>query len=307
MQSVTAMPLSEPTSARRAQAEGVSVVMVSYRTGPVLFESIEAVLAEDQQGVDEVILVNNGNPDAVVAVLTRMSAAESRLKIVSGHGNVGFARGCNIGASESESRYLLLLNPDCRLAPFAVPELLTEASKFGDDWLLGCRLTDAAGREQRATRRALLTPCTALAEALRLDRFASFRPLNLHREPLPDRTTRVPAISGALMMLPTSTYRSVGGMDEGYFLHVDDLDFCLRLHRAGIPIYFAPHVTAVHHGGTSGTNPVWVEWCKTRGFLRYFRTHFFGPWLLPVAVATLIRFGLKAASISMRRSRRTES
>ncbi len=273
----------------------------------MLFESIEAVLAADQRGVDEVILVNNGNPDSVAAALTCMSAVEPRLKIVSGHGNVGFARGCNIGAAESKGRYLLLLNPDCRLATAAIPALLTEASKLGDDWLLGCRLTDAAGSEQRATRRALLTPRTALVEALRLDRFAPFRRcrLNLHREPLPDRTTRVPVISGACMMLPTSTYRSVGGMDEGYFLHVDDLDFCLRLHRAEIPVYFAPHVTAVHHGGTSHANPVWVEWCKTRGFLRYFRRHFFGPWLLPVAVATLIRFGLKAASISVRRPQRT--
>ncbi len=279
--------------------------MVSYQTGPVLFESIEAVLAANQRGVDEVILVNNGNPDSVAAALTRMSAVEPRLKIVSGQGNVGFARGCNIGAAESKSRYLLLLNPDCRLAPSAVPSLLTEASTLGDDWLLGCRLTDAAGREQRATRRAFLTPRTALVEALRLDRFAPFRPLNLHREPLPERTTRVPVISGACMMLPTSTYRSVSGMDEGYFLHVDDLDFCLRLHRVGIPVYFTPHVTAIHHGGTSSANPVWVEWCKTRGFLRYFRRHFFGPWFLPVAIATLIRFGLKAASVSMRRSRRT--
>ena len=275
--------------------------------GGVLFESIEAVLAADQRGVDEVILVNNGNPDSVAAALTRMSAAEPRLKIVSGHGNVGFARGCNIGAAESKGRYLLLLNPDCRLTAAAIPALLTEASKLGDDWLLGCRLTDAAGSEQRATRRALLTPRTALVEALRLDIFAPFRRcrLNLHREPLPDRTVRVPVISGACMMLPTSTYRSMGGMDEGYFLHVDDLDFCLRLHRAEIPVYFATHVTAVHHGGTSRANPVKVEWYKTRGFLRYFRRHFFGPWLLPVAVATLIRFGLKAASIAMRRPRRT--
>ena len=302
------MTLDKLTSAPRILGEGVSVVMVSYQTGPVLFESVEAVLAADQQGVNEVILVNNGNPDAVTAELTRMSAVEPRLKSVCGHGNVGFARGCNIGAAKSKNRYLLLLNPDCRLAPAAIPALLTEASTLGDDWLLGCRLTDLAGREQRATRRALLTPRTALVEALRLDIFAPFhrRRLNLHQEPLPDRTTRVPVVSGACMMLPTKTYRSMGGLDEGYFLHVDDLDFCLRLHRAEIPVYFAPHVTAVHHGGTSRAHPIRVEWYKTRGFLRYFRTHFCGPWLLPVAAATLIRFSLKAALLSRRRSRRTE-
>ena len=292
---------------------GVSVVMVSYRTGPVLHAAVEAVLAGDggQEGVVELILIDNGNPPEVVAKLGRQAAAEPRLDLVSGHGNVGFARGCNMGARRARGCYLLLLNPDCCLAPGAIPALLAEAVALGNDWMLGCRLLDPDGRDQRGSRRALLTPGTALIEAFRLDRLAPRylrrHRLNHHDRPLPPGIGRIPAISGACMMLPATTFRAVGGMDEGYFLHLEDLDLCIRLHRAGIPVYFAPHVEAVHHAGSSQTDPVRVEWYKARGFLRYFRKHFRRPrhlpFLVPLGACILVRFGIRALKSRLRPAR----
>ena len=286
---------------RGSPRDGVSVVMVSYWTGAVLSEAIESVLARDQEGVIELILVDNGNPHEVTADLARWAVADPRLRLISGHGNVGFARGCNIGAREARGRHLLLLNPDCRLAPGAIPVLLAESSSLGEEWMLGCRVLNPDGSDQRGSRRALLTPYNALVEALRLDRLAPRRflhhRLNHHERPLPESTTRVPVVNGALMMLPTATFRAVGGMDEGFFLHVDDLDLCLRLHKAGVPVYFAPGVKAIHHAGSSRISPVRIEWYKARGFLRYFWLHYRGlRWLPlhgPLCAAILVRFGLK--------------
>ena len=288
--------------------------MVSYRTGSVLFPAIEAVLAPDQEGVVDLILVDNGNPPETASDLARRAEAEPRLVVVGGHGNVGFARGCNHGARRARGRYLLLLNPDCRLGRGAVPALLAEAARLGDHWMLGCRVLNPDGSDQRGSRRALLTPRTALVETFRLDRLAPQRlrrhRLNHHDRPLPARTARVPAVSGACMMLPAATFRAVGGLDEGYFLHVDDLDLCLRLHRAGVPIYFTPHVEAVHHAGSSQASPTWVEWQKTRGFLRYFVKHFrTSPSFLLlaplIAAGALTRFGIKAARSLLSSSSRT--
>ena len=284
--------------------EGVSVVMVSYRTGPVLAAAIESVLARDQEGMAELILIDNGNPPEVVTALARRAEEEPRFKLVSGHGNVGFARGCNLGAERARGRYLLLLNPDCRLGSGAIPALLAEAAALGEDWMLGCRVLDPDGSDQRGSRRALLTPHTALVETFRLDRLAPRlfhrHRLNQHDRPLPEATARVAAVSGACMMLPAATFRAVGGMDEGYFLHVDDLDLCLRLYRAAIPVYFAPHVEVVHHAGSSRASPIRVEWHKTCGFLRYFHTHFrtpFSRFLLGplLGAGALARFGIRSA------------
>jgi len=274
--------------------------MVSYWTGPVLFATIDSVLAPDQNGVVELILVDNGNPQAVTAELANRSKTEPRLRLVSGHGNVGFACGCNIGARHALGRYLLLLNPDCCLTPGAIPALLAEGVTLGKHWMLGCRVVNPDGSEQRGSRRALLSPVTALVEVFRLDVLAPWQfrrhRLNRHNDPPPERTVRIPTISGACMMLPAATFHAMGGLDEGYFLHVDDLDLCLRLHRAGIPVYYVPHVEVVHYAGSSRANPVWVEWHKTRGFLRYFWAQYrllsFLLWA-PLSIGILCRFGIK--------------
>lgn len=290
-----------------AGEDGVSVVMVSYRTGPVLFTAIEAVLGAEQTGVADLVLVDNGNPPAVVEEIARRARADGRLKLVTGQGNVGFSRGCNAGARRAAGRWLLFLNPDCCLAPGAVGALAAEARGLGERWMLGCRIVNPDGSEQQGTRRALLTPKTALVEALGLDGLAPGwlrrHRLNRHDDPPPAGTARVPAISGACMMLPAATFRAVGGFDERYFLHVEDLDLCYRLHKAGIPIWHVPHVAAVHHASSSDASPAWVEWQKSRGFLRYFWTHFRGPGSIllwgPIAAGVLARFGVK----SLRRRR----
>ena len=306
------MPPNVPNQSAPVQRDGpeagVSVVMVSYWTGAVLSEAIESVLAPDQEGLAELVLVDNGNPSEVTAQLARWAVADPRLVLIGGHGNVGFARGCNMGARRARSRYLLLLNPDCRLAPGAIPALLAEAGSLGEDWMLGCRVLNPDGSDQRGSRRALLTPGTALVETLRLDRLAPalFRRhrLNHHESRLPEGTVRIPAVNGACMMLPVATFQAVGGMDEGYFLHVDDLDLCLRLHRSAIPVHFAPHVQAVHHASSSRVGPIRIEWYKTRGFLRYFRMHYRGlrwiPVTAPLSAAVMTRFAIKVIRCLLR-------
>jgi GT2 family glycosyltransferase len=88
-------------------------------------------------------------------------------------------------------------------------------------------------------------------------------------------------------------------MDEAYFLHVEDIDFCLRLRRAGGKIYFVPDVRIVHQKGSSAADPILVEWHKAKGFSRYFRTHFQKEYPRPFlwAVETLVFFRFGAVAI----------
>ena len=256
--------------------------------GPCSRFAVDAVLAPDQEGVTELILVDNGNSPGVTAALACRMAMEPRLRLISGHGNIGYARGCNLGAREARGRHLLLLNPDCCLRPGAVPRLLAEVAALGDEWMLGCRVRNPDGTDQRGSRRTLLTTghraCRGIParQALFPRCFGDIGLANTRPAP-PEGTARVPAISGACMMLPATTYRAAGGLDEGYFLHVEDLDLCLRLHRAGIPTYFAPHVEAVHHASTSRTHPAFDRVAQ-------------GPRLSPLLRAALRQAPLAARS-----------
>lgn len=281
---------ANPASAERETKPGVSVVTVSYRTGPSLELSIERALAEAE--VIQVIVTDNGNPPATVERLRAWSARDPRLVLITGHGNVGFAAGCNLGASYATGSHILLLNPDCLLEPGAVRELLDQMARRYEPWVATVRLVGADGREQRGSRRNLATPLTCLIEGLGL--YCLSRPLrrwrlNLTDCPLPKQIAPVPAISGAFMLMPESTFRLLRGMDERYFLHVEDLDFCYRLAEAGGTAWFEPRRSCVHLKGTSDMPKLFVEFHKARGLQRYFTTHFVrrqsallihGTWML---------------------------
>jgi GT2 family glycosyltransferase len=128
----------------------------------------------------------------------------------------------------------------------------------------------------------------------------------MHREPLPPEPITVEAISGAFMLVRRGAIRRVGALDEGYFLHFEDLDWCRRFRDSGFSILFVPNVEVIHHKGTgSRGRPVWVEWHKHRGMLRYFRKfhrkdHFVLTNLL-VRIGVWGRFGLLATLITVRR------
>jgi GT2 family glycosyltransferase len=162
--------------------------------------------------------------------------------------------------------------------------------------MIGPRILDGTGQDQAGSRRRLLTPLSALVEALRLHRVFPGQRLNLHHTPLPATIGPVPAISGACMFLRREEYWRAGGFDEGYFLHVEDLDFCLRFRRGGGEILFDPEVVVRHIGGTSGSPKAVVERHKARSFRRYFRQNFPDmPGLLRMALegAITLQLGLR--------------
>ncbi len=284
----------------------VSAVMVTYRTGPALFGAIEAVLG--QAGLDELVLVDNGNPQPVRAALNRLEAAEDRVRLLTGHGNVGYAAACNLGAGAARGDYLLFVNPDCLLPADAIAQFLAVARRTPRPAVLGCRLSNPDGTEQRGSRREALTPWTALVEALRLDRLAPDNPrivrLNQHDRPAPEEVAEVPVVSGACLFLAARDFQALDGFDEGYFLHVDDIDFCFRMRKAGGHVLFLPQVRPVHYRSTSRAHPVFVEWCKTRGFLRYFRKNFSDSHsrfvILLTNLAVCLRFVVRAGWLTLR-------
>ena len=256
--------------------ELTSVVMVSYRTGPVLFEAIRNLL---NQSVEfELLLIDNGNSDEVVATLLQIQSRDKRFRVIRGHGNIGFAAACNLGARLAKGASLLFLNPDCVVDADCLQKLKDEFADRPGKVLIGSDIRNPDLSKQGAARRRRLTPWLAFVEISRAYLCAPnhpyFRRYRQHGEALPDETVEVEAISGAFMAVRHQHYWGVGGMDEGYFLHVEDLDFCVRFHLAGGNILFCPQLKAIHVQASSDVNWFFVEWHKAMGLRRYFRAHF---------------------------------
>jgi GT2 family glycosyltransferase len=249
----------------------ISVVMVVYQTGEALIESIRHTLNEPL--VDEFVIIDNGSPPREAEMLRSLGLTEPRVVLQQGHGNVGFARGANMGARTARGEYIVFLNPDANLQPDCVAFLASAFEGQPSPTVVGARVMNVDGSEQRGGRRGEVTPVTTLLSFGHLtSRFRGLANFEIHREhePLPEGPIPMPTISGACFALRRRDFDLLNGFDEGYFLHVEDIDLCWRARQAGGQVLFQPHAQVIHLGHTSLEHPVKVEFHKGVGLSRYF-------------------------------------
>ncbi|WP_293901642.1 glycosyltransferase family 2 protein [Phenylobacterium sp.] len=264
---------SEPSATTDAlrPRRSVSVVMVVYRTGEALEQSLACVLADPL--VDQFVIVDNGSEPREAERL-RVLDRDDRVVLVQGHGNVGFAKGANLGAKHARGDLLVFLNPDAFLQPGCIAELVREIADRASPCIVGGRVLNADRTEQRGARRGEITPLSALLSMSGLARLVpAWRHLEVHweRNALPDQVAPAPTISGACFCMRRADFAGLGGFDEGYFLHVEDVDLCWRVRQEGGEVLFHPRAEVIHLGGTSQTSPLKVEFHKGVGLARYFR------------------------------------
>lgn len=255
----------------------VSAVVVTYNTGPRLREALHALNAEPS--ITEILIVNNGLPEDSRDWLARFEAKSTTPIHVDDTGeNLGFAAGVNRGAAQARSDRLLIINPDAVLKTGSLAALEIALEGQARPTLVGGRLFYPSGREQRGGRRRLLTLPRAMLSYTGL--YALWRRLGgdpgrqLHLEHAPSPESPIPmdVVSGALMYIRTDDYRALGGFDEAYFLHVEDIELCRRIAEKGGSVIYTPDAAALHYGSTSTVSRAFIEHHKARGLATYFKT-----------------------------------
>jgi GT2 family glycosyltransferase len=167
---------------------------------------------------------------------------------------------------------LLILNPDCLIDTDGVGKLREAERQLDTVGVLGVRVVDATGEVEGASRRHDPTLGRALNALLPGAHLADRNAVNMTDAPSSAQAEHVDAISGACMYLPRSVFDAVGGFDEGYFLHCEDLDLCRRVRDAGYAVYYLPTLSVRHDQGSSSyRRPLFVSRHKHRSMWRYFR------------------------------------
>lgn len=242
----------------------ISAIMVSWYTGPVLFDAIKAVLADPD--IKELVLIDHENPPDIREKLDDIARNEARLRLTRTDRNLGFGKGCNIGAAQAESDFLFFINPDAEPDTGTARRLVAALPPGEPAAVAGARILAPGGREQSGSRRRALTLWRAFASFSGLARLGVARPFGMENDALPEVPVEVGAISGAALLMAKSGFDQLGGFDEGYFLHVEDIDLC----RRASSVWFVPGAIVQHAGSTSGASRFSVELEKARSFLRYF-------------------------------------
>ncbi len=243
-------------------AAGICAIVVTHQSAATIDECLARLRAAE--AVEAIRVIDNNSTDGSLQVIQRHAAADPRVRFIANPDNPGFAVACNQGASACEAAWLAFVNPDCLVEPDSLQRMQAHVMPGSDNVLLGADLVDENGERDGAARRR--DPDFA---AMLRTRAAS------QLEIAVDETTplqRVDAISGALMLLPRTLFARIGGFDEGYRLHAEDLDLCRRARDAGATAAVVNDVRVVHvRGVSSRERPLFVEWHKHRGLARYFR------------------------------------
>lgn len=283
----------------------LSTIIVNYNAGALLRRCVDSLL--DCPLEIEIIVVDNASEDGSLNALSALPSVQ----IIKNPVNIGFAAACNIGARVASAPFLLFLNPDCLCQLGALTRLLEVMVTDERVGMAGGFLANFNGTEQAGGRRSVPTPWRTFVRAFGLVRFSDrwprlFLDFNSHKQPLPKQPVEVEAISGACMMVRREAMQKVGEWDEGYFLHCEDLDWCLRFRQQGWKIVFVPSAKIIHDLGRCGRNrPVFVEWHKHKGMVRFyhkfFRHQYPGVLMGLITIGVWLRFGFLAVYFTGRR------
>ncbi|MEZ5653642.1 MAG: glycosyltransferase family 2 protein [Burkholderiaceae bacterium] len=288
---------------RAASPPHLDVAVVSHHShGPTLLATLEALAQASARwhtacgATVQVVLLDNSDAgtDAerlrtVVATLAPRAGFACALHVAGR--NLGYGAGNNLALEQaalsaraaglaSGDDYVLVLNPDVRMAPDALLTATAHLAVTPAAALLVPRALDAHGRDLHLAHRypdpwVFLLRGAGPAwlrtrERARLDRY------EIRDRPIDRPHTVTVCASGCFLLLRADTWRTLGGFDPRYFLYFEDYDFSCRALALG-HIDYRPEVRILHDGGHAARKGWRHRRLFMRSALRFFRTWGWSP------------------------------
>jgi GT2 family glycosyltransferase len=238
----------------------LSIIIVNWNTKDLLLQCLESVYQTIKRIEMEVFVVDNGSIDGSIA------AAKERfqeVKFIQNEINLGFARANNQALSLAKGRYLLLLNPDTQVKKGAIERLISFMDTHPEAGGAGAQLLNSDGSRQNSIANFPSLATELLNKSLLRWFFPSVFPGKERNYPEP---IEVDSVIGACMVVKRDAIEPVGLLDEGYFLFLEETDWCYRMKRTGWKIYHVPQAEIYHFQGKG------VEMEKKKARVEYYRS-----------------------------------
>ncbi len=303
----------------------LAVVIVSYNVRELLRRCLQSVYASARQSADwlavDVHVVDNASHDSSAQMVADEFPDAHLLPCPN---NLGFTRANNLAlerlgfGTEEENHscpdFALLLNPDTEVVDDALGKM---AAFLRDNPYVGAcgpRLHYTDGSLQHAGfdypgLAQIVLDLYPLAEVPGLSRLlqrlleSRFNGRYPRRQWLGAMPFPVGFALGAALMARGESIRAIGLLDEGYFMYCEEMDWCLRMREAGLPIFAVPTAQIIHHEARSSRQVRWQSferlWVSR---FRFFRLHaYLYPQLFHVCLRSLVHLGLAWNSLIARR------
>lgn len=300
----------------------IAVVLVSYNTRDYLARALTSIYASPlpPEWRLHVVVVDNASQDGSVDMVLRDFL---QVDLVASSVNLGFTGGNNLALArlgfavdaprhapldarlgEGQSalpQYVLLLNPDAELVDDALPRMVRFMAATPNAGVCGAQLSYGDGSFQHGAFRfpglgqILIDffPLTGLRGAHRLhnSRFNGRYPAAAWQG---TAAFRVDFVLGAAMLVRGAAIQQIGGLDDGYFMYCEEMDWCLRAQNAGWGIYALPAARVIHHEGRSSRQVRWSAYERLwRSRLRFYAKY---PDQFPTTYRVLARAIMRVGS-----------
>jgi GT2 family glycosyltransferase len=265
----------------------IDVIVVNWNAGGQLRDCVESVLKHGEGEVSKIIVVDNGSTDGSELSIEGLPS----VVLVRAGSNLGFGKACNLGFAKSTAPFILLLNPDARLQPSALQAAskALRSDRAVDIGIVGLRNVAESGEVQRTCAR-FPSPWTFFASSLGLSTLFPNRFLDLFMREWPhDEDREVDHVIGSCALVRRHLWHRLGGMDERFFMYLEDLDFSRRARAAGSRTWFLASAEVYHKGGgTSEQVKATRLFYSLRSRLFYAAKHFRTFGASVVAFGTLV-------------------
>lgn len=297
------MDRARPTAIMHQSPPDVSVCIVSWNVADDLRACLESIRAQQTPPTYEIIVADNASSDETVPMLREQFPD---VEVIVNDENLGFAKATNQTLRRARGRYLMMLNPDTVLEPDCLAKLVAVADAHPEAGIVAPRLVYPDGSLQYSCRRFPTIAAAIYRNTVFGRLFPGARPAAeyIMQDCKHDAQRDVDWASGACLLIRREAYEEVGELDESFVWGSEDVDYCLRMHRAGWSVLYSPVTDVVHAVGRSTDQAVVPTIMRThRGMYRLYSKHF-APNALARAfvwVGVWVRAGLLIVSWEARR------
>ncbi len=233
----------------------VSVIITAFNSAQTLDNTLQSIKSlPDAESPREIRLVDNHSEDDTLSI----AKSYPDVTIIELPENIGLARANNTGAKQASGSSLLFLNPDTELLPGSLPALMSFEDSHPGAGLLGPAMLNTNGNPQ-STARTYPSLQDILYRRTPLGKLPSAKiQIEKHLYPIDtSKPARADWLVGAALWLTKTGKENVGLMSEKYFLYFEDVEWCCRMHDAGLDVWFVPesvirHISRRESAGTFG-------------------------------------------------------
>lgn len=235
------------------------IVMVNYRTGSLVVDSLRSLEGEIQSvpGTKVAVIDNNSGDDSVEKIGQAIAAEnwQDWATLLPSKLNGGYAYGNNYAIrpalkTANPPDYFLLLNPDTQVRPGALKALVDFMDQHPEVGISGSSFEEANGKPWPYAFR-FPSFFSELDSGLRLGVVSKLLSKWIVAKVMGNQEEQIDWVPGASMMIRRQVFESIGLMDEGYFLYFEETDFCLQARRAGWTCWYVPQSRVMHILGQS--------------------------------------------------------